>query len=48
MKDVLKKEDLISGFDGHLKKYKEEIKSLQVKLGPLKRKQRSYEKKDLI
>jgi len=48
LEDVLKKEERISDFEGHLKKLKDEIKSLQVKLGPLKKEQKSYQKKDII
>lgn len=44
----MKKEELIWGFEVHLNKCKDEIKSLQVKLGPLKKEQLSYEKKDII
>ena len=48
MEDVLKKEEHISDFEDYLKKLKDEMKSLQVNLGPLKKKQKSYQKKDLI
>ena len=48
LEDVLKKEEQISDFKDYLKKFEYEIKSLRVALRPLKRKQRSYEVKNLI
>ena len=48
MEDVLKKEEHLSDFEDHLKKLKDEMKSLQVRLGPLKKEQKSYQKKNLI